>query len=370
MSARGLVSLSMILKNEAHGIARTLASVKPHVERWCILDTGSADGTQDRVRAAMRGVPGELHEEPFVDFATTRNRALDLCGADTEFTLWLDADDELKGGRELAEFLRRERGRASAEEAAYYVRVEMAGTVFDSARVLRSGSGWRFEGRVHEVLTHPRRPAPSPRIEGVTIVHAIDDRSQERSRARWERDLVLLEQDVAANPSAARPAFYLAMTLLWLGRYEEAIRAFDRRVALGGWAEEVYCARLSKARAAKAARRPWPEVLALFLDAHAAAPQRAEPLFDVATHYDAEGNHALALLFARRAYELPLPATDILFVEHEVYEWRAADLVGTHAYWLGERALGERAARQAADARKGDERLARNLGFYVGKGGP
>jgi tetratricopeptide (TPR) repeat protein len=367
MGSRGLLTLSMIVKNEAPGIVRTLASAKPHVDRWCILDTGSTDGTQNVVREAMRGVPGELHEAPFVDFATTRNHGLDLCADHTEFILWLDADDELRDGARLRDFLRRERARAPAERVAYYVRMEMAGTRFDSARVLHSRSGWRFEGRVHEVLTRADCPPPTVHIEGVAIAHEADGRSQARSRARWERDIVLLQQEVTERPTAARPAFYLAMTLFWLGRYEDAIRAFDRRIALGGWAEEAFYARLAKARAAKAASQPWTEVLVAYLDAHAAAPQRAEPLFDVAMHYDVEGNHALALLFARRAYDLPMPAQDILFVEHEVYEWRAADLVGTHAYWLGERALGERAARKAAQARPGDERLARNLGFYLAK---
>lgn len=362
VSEPGLLTLTMILKNEAHGIARTLASARPHVDRWCILDTGSTDGTQAAVRDAMNGVPGELHEEPFVDFATTRNRGLDLCGTATDFILWLDADDELRGGEALRAFLAGRREQGGAE--AYSVSVEMTGTTFDSARVLGSRSGWRFEGVVHEVLTHPDRPVPSQRIEGVTLLHGAGAQSQVRSRARWERDVPLLEGALARDPRATRPAFYLGMTLLWLERFEEAIVAFDRRIALGGWAEEVFYAKLARARAASAARRAWPEVLAMYLDAHSAAPHRAEPLHDVARHYNACGDHALALLFARRAYDLPLPPRDALFVEHEVYRWRAADLVGTHAYWLGEHALGEAAARKALAAVPNDERLARNLRFY------
>jgi len=109
MSSSGLLTLSMIVKDEARTLERTLASIKPHIDRWVILDTGSTDGTQDVIRKAMEGVPGELHEEPFVDFATTRNRALDLAGSETEFVMWLDADDELVGGRALRQFLERER---------------------------------------------------------------------------------------------------------------------------------------------------------------------------------------------------------------------------------------------------------------------
>jgi tetratricopeptide (TPR) repeat protein len=317
----------------------------------------------------MQGVPGDLHEEPFVDFATTRNRALDLCGARSEFVIWLDADDVLEGGAELRAFLEAERGRDDPSGEAYYVRVEVPGASFDSARVVRASAGWRFRGAVHEVLSRADRPPPTRRVADVRIRHLADARSVARSKARWERDVGLLEREVAGSPRATRPAFYLAMTLLWLGRHREAIAAFDRRIALGGWSEEVFQARFSKARAAELAGDPWPQVLALYLEAHAQSPHRAEPLHQIALHYDRTNEHALALLFARRAYELPFPSGDSLFVDEDVYRWRSADLVGTHAYWLGEFVLGEAAARQAVRNGPPDPRLARNLAFYEGRKG-
>src|SRR4051812_22955819 len=90
-----LLTLCMIVKDEAATIERTLLSVKPFIDRWIILDTGSTDSTRDVVRKTMEGTPGEIHEAPFVDFATTRNVSLDLAGDSSEFVMWLDADDEL-----------------------------------------------------------------------------------------------------------------------------------------------------------------------------------------------------------------------------------------------------------------------------------
>jgi glycosyltransferase involved in cell wall biosynthesis len=362
-----MLALSMIVKDEARSIARTLASVRGLVDRWCILDTGSTDGTQDIVRESLAGLPGELHEEAFVDYATTRNRALDLCGLTSPFIVWLDADDVLEGGDALRAYLDAHAAQKGPDREAYYVRVETPGATFDSARVMDSRAGWRFVGAVHEVLTHPNRPPPAHRIPGVVIKHLADAPSEARSRARWERDVDLLERELARDPKASRAAFYLGMTLLWLGRNDAAIAALDRRVALGGWVEEVFYAKLSRARAADRASHPWPEVLSLYLDAYATAPHRAEPLFEIAAHYALQGNHALALLFARRAYELPLPTSDTLFVEDEVYTWRSADLVGTHAYWMGELVLGQQAARKAVAARPHDARLRRNLSYYESK---
>jgi hypothetical protein len=82
-------------------------------------------------------------------------------------------------------------------------------------------------------------------------------------------------------------------------------------------------------------------------------------------HYDGLGQHALTFLFARRGAELPLPLRDTLFVDEEVYAWKLADLVGASAYWIGEHAIGEAAARRASEARPSDERLAKNLSYYT-----
>jgi glycosyltransferase involved in cell wall biosynthesis len=359
-----LLTLTMIVKDEAKTLAKTLASVRPFIDRWAILDTGSTDGTQALVRRELAAVPGELFEEPFVDFATSRNRALDLAGEATEFVMWLDADDELTNGKALRAFLEREREHRGKDREAYYVRVEM-GIAWDSPRVARARAGWRFRGVVHEILTHADRPPPPHRIPDVIIHHRPGEGSAERTRRRWERDIVLLDGELARDPADARSAFYLAETYLWLERHDEAEQAFRRRIALGGWAEEVYESKMGLARVAAGAGRPWCEIEERYLDAHAFAPHRAEPLHALALYYDGFARHALTYLFARRGFELPLPVRDSLFVDEEVYTWKLADLCASSAFWVGEFAVGEAAARKAVQNRPGDERLQRNLEHYL-----
>jgi tetratricopeptide (TPR) repeat protein len=352
----------MIVKDEAATIEKTLASIKPFLDRWIVLDTGSTDDTRERVRRAMEGVQGEIHEAPFVDFATTRNHALDLCGDATEFILWLDADDDVVGGSHLRAFLQREQALSGCE--AYYVRVE-ASIRFDSARVFRSRAGWRFKGVVHEVLCHPSRPPPQHRVPNVLIRHVPTGDSAERSRKRWERDVTLLARALQQNPSDTRAAFYLAQTYAWLGRNQEAEAALRRRIAMGGWMEEVYQARMQLAAVVAAQGRPWSEVLENYLLAHADAPHRAEPLHAIAFHYNAEKQHALCVLFARRGLEIPLPVQDRLFIDEEVYTWKLADLVGASAFWVGAYDLGEEAARRALRHKPDDPRLKANLEHYI-----
>ena len=361
---RDLLALSMIVKDEARTIARTLASVRPFIDRWTIVDTGSTDDTREIVERELSGVPGRLEEAPFVDFETTRNLALSKCGDGAEFILWLDADDELVGGAELRAFLEGERGATEQEREAYLLRVDTV-VSFDSTRVLRSGAGWRFKGVVHEVLTHPDRRPPTRRIPGASILHHPDPQAIAKSHARRERDLALLGEALRRDPSDARSAFYLAMTNLWIGRFDDAVSAFRRRIELGGWAEEVFLSKLGLADAADGRGDPWNEVLALYLDAYAFAPHRAEPLHKIALRYNARGEHALCLVFARRALDLPYPERDVHFVDADVYTWKLHDLVGTSAYWVGEWELGERSARAAHERRPDDARLARNLSYYL-----
>lgn len=302
-----LLTLTMIVKDEAHTLGRTLASVRPFIDRWVILDTGSTDSTRDVIQGELAGVPGELHEVPFVDFETTRNEGLARCGLATDFILWLDADDELASGDAMREFLELHRNQG---HDAFMMRVQ-TGILFSSLRIVRSGAGYRFEGAVHEVLWHPDRPRPSLTVPGAVIHHHPGPESVARSHARRERDIALLSAALERNPTHARSAFYLAMTYHWLGRHDEAVRALKRRIELGGWAEEVYQAKFALAEACERRGDSWNDVLALYLDAHAFAPHRAEPLYRIALHYNARAEHALALTFARRGADLPFPAQDV-----------------------------------------------------------
>ena len=72
------ICLNMIIKNEAPVIRRCLDSVKPFIDSWVIVDTGSSDDTQQIVRDTMAGLPGELHERPWKNFGHNRNEALEL----------------------------------------------------------------------------------------------------------------------------------------------------------------------------------------------------------------------------------------------------------------------------------------------------
>src|SRR6476661_4394199 len=104
MKLKPTISVVMIVKNESAVIGRCLSSVLPLIEHWFIVDTGSTDGTQEIVRSALRSVPGQLVERPWVDFGHNRSELLRLAGTQAEYLLLMDADMTLEGDfDELAE---------------------------------------------------------------------------------------------------------------------------------------------------------------------------------------------------------------------------------------------------------------------------
>ncbi len=354
-----LLTLCMMVKDEAKTIERTLRSALPYVDGVCILDTGSTDGTQGiAARTIGNGISGAVHERSFVDFATTRNVALDLAELqDSKYILVLDADDVLEDGAALRSFLE------SCEADCVNLRMESRGYSWDSPRIVRNGSGWRYKGVVHEVLVK-EGVQPSNVRAPATVRHIPSGDSPERSRKRWERDYELLLAEVGKNSECTRSWFYLAMTSHWLQRYELAEQYFRKRIALGGWREEVFESKLRLGHVALGLELPWPEVQARYLDAYEFAPHRAEPLFCIAIHHHHAGNRVLTYLFAERGHRLPFPTGDKLFVDQAVYDWKLADLVATHAQAVGEFEVGRLAALKALAHDPSNKRLQRNLETY------
>src|SRR5580658_6526740 len=104
-----LLSAAIIVRDEAEHLDGCLTSLRGLVDEIVVVDTGSSD---DSVAVAHRHGAIVGHEPWQGDFATPRNRSLDLCSG--EWILYIDADERVRAGDNDE----RRRGLAAASEFA------------------------------------------------------------------------------------------------------------------------------------------------------------------------------------------------------------------------------------------------------------
>lgn len=312
----------------------------------------------------------KLIQEPFIDFATSRNRSLDLCEEhfpNAGFIVQPDAEWYMHNVDELIDFCQKEL--YHMEKHSFLVRIASTDLDFGTQRLLRMKAHLRFGGVVHETITIGT-PYKSP--NSIYFELRPGRQGMEKTMRRWARDKELLMKAHLANPMDSRTAFYLAQTFDCLNDLENAYKYYELRTHLQGWGEEDFMARYRLAIITERMRSEdgsarWPEALDHYLKAHTMRPTRAEPLIKVAQHYLAEGNHACAYIFARRACEIVYPEHDTLFVEKEAYDFTRHDILGQSAWYVQEFETGEQSIRKAIKMHDNMPHLFKNLSFYVNR---
>jgi glycosyltransferase involved in cell wall biosynthesis len=334
---RPLLSLVLLVKDESASIRKVLESALPFVDAATVLDTGSTDGTQDIVRevAAKFGQPIALVEEPFINFAESRNRALELDASavrPTEFQLCLSADEFLQEGEDLRAYLAAHLGDAVD---LFKLRLFIDETTFFTPRVFRTGSAWKYVGAVHECPMHPDALAPVSAIPNAWIEHHVSD-PERRYANIWENHIPLLRAQLEENPEDARALVFLAQS------YAALFPMFQpgERITFAMEAMSLYLRRLALPVDTDAERN---YLRYLYLDAarytgvysEAEAFARCEELFKVDPH-----RPEVALLRVHAGARL-FPATTIFNlacesakVAHEAKEIQNDSPVSTSCEWM------------------------------------
>lgn len=226
MNKEPIISLCMIVKDEAEILEKCIEHVKGIVDEFIIVDTGSTDGTQEIIKRY-----GKLHEIPFEDYVTTKNKALDL--ATGRYILWMDADEILYEGADIL--------RIHAEEGqhdAINCRITegpannygIVGNQYDRARLWKRGM-YRFVGPgVHEVAAGPAIPMKDRRIS-VRHEHLKKNKAS-TSRERFEQYVAILKKAIENGNELHRAWFYLGRTYMDLGQSLDAISAYMKYLQL------------------------------------------------------------------------------------------------------------------------------------------
>ena len=362
-----LLVIAIMVKNESESLWSTLSPyVAAGLRHFFVLDTGSIDNTVQVANDFFHhhDLIGYVKQEPFIDFATSRNRTLDLAKAhfpEADFLLMPDAEWYLQHVDGLIAFCREH---VFENIPLYNINVKMQSMEFFVARLFRASSDVRFSGVVHEVPEYPASvsvPAPVSFMVNASI------QGIEKSRQRWQRDLLLLSAEQLRNPNDPRTAFYLAQTYECLGNHERAYEEYQYRATLNGWSEENFITlyRLG-CLAENNEALSWSIAMDHYLKAFALRPHRIEPLVKIANHYWPD-NIQTCYLFIKHAYDLPYPHQDMLFIEKEMYVYTRYEIMSRCAWYLGEFVLGEEASLRALRVYPNTEHLLNNLRLYQEK---
>lgn len=325
------ITLCMIVKNESHIILECLNSVYKYIDHWVICDTGSTDNTKEIIRNffAEKNIPGELHDHEWKDFGHNRTLAFRAAEGKADYAWVIDADDYLEGELRLPE---------TTDVDSYALRIKRGSFFWWRNQVFKLDSKWEYKGVLHEYAACQKA---QPRVVKLEGDYAINARTMGGARnlnidpiEKYSRDAETLEKAMEEDPTNTRHQFYLAQSYFDSQQWDKAAAAYQKRVDLGGWEEEVFYSLYRIAMIAAIQGKMFGDIKEKFLMAWNFRPIRAEPLYQIAKMYRMIKQPRLAYLYAKMAKTMPYPKYDILFIDEDVYKWQIDDEISATAFYL------------------------------------
>jgi len=242
-------------------------------------------GDHDETHQVLEDAGAEVQRREWANFDGSWNELFALARYRADRFLYLSANDVLSTQAPPPEF---------TDVPCYMIRYRRGPYEYRLPNLLRGDIAWSISAPVHGTLEPSFFEERQP-LDNLVVDELDDDGRRDEKIARY---LPLCEKLVADEPGNARAVFYLARTYFDLGRWDDAIEAYDRRIRMGGWDEEVWHAHYMKGVAQVRSAR-FEEGRNTLLAAYLRRPTRAEPL------------HAICKSL--------LPPDDLLFIEREIY---------------------------------------------------
>ena len=266
-----------IAKNESSFVDRWMDSMS-EADQVVVLDTGSDDGTAERLRA--RGARVAVEQIIPWRFDRARNRSLELVPEDADVCVCTDLDEVFRTGwRSALEGVWTPETRQASYRYTWSFQPDGSeGVVFWQEKI-HARRGFRWVHPVHEVLewVGEGERGPMVSVRGIQLNHHPDP---QKSRGQY---LPLLELSVAEDPEDDRNLHYLGREYLYYGRWDDCIRTLTQHLSLprAVWRDERaasmrYIARAHARKGERDEARDW------YLRAAAEAPHLREPWVDLA----------------------------------------------------------------------------------------
>lgn len=325
MNAHGQkICLCMIVKNESSVITRCLDSVRPIIDYWVIIDTGSTDETQKIIRDHMADIPGTLYERPWRDFAFNRTESLTLSREHGDYSLIVDADDALEIMPDFKSQL------LTAD--AYSLNILDCELSYPRVQLVNNRLEWIYRGVLHEYITcsipHTNEPIG-------LILHRNHDGARRKNAEIYQSDAAILRvafENETEPLLRSRYAFYLAQSYRDSHNPREAIRYYQLRATLGGWVEEIFYSLYQAGKLKEQLGYSSTDILQTYNQATKALPSRNEARHASAKYCRLNKLYYQGYVIAKEGLNLNY-SSESLFGEPWIYETGLLDEFAVNAYW-------------------------------------
>ncbi len=217
---------TLISGNSQAIVGKAVDSVAGFVDGICVIDTGISDGTLDVIRSAAGQLPIFVKKCIWRDdFGFVRNEALRFaCERGADWAITIDTDERIVLSCEeskqngIAQLLQQAEG--------FDVVYALDGThSYSKERIINCKSDCYWTGVTHETLRSKNKLKIS-NTNGLVVFEL--PKSREQLVAKFERDLLLLEQNIEQEPAESRWMFYMASTLESLGEMSKALNWYTK----------------------------------------------------------------------------------------------------------------------------------------------
>lgn len=323
----------MIVKDEKDVIQRCLESVKPLINYYVIVDTGSTDGTQEIIKKTLQSIPGELHERPWKDFAHNRNEALQLAKGKGDYLLFIDADEVFV--YEPSFSLRP----LTCDSYNFIIKNEIDGQIvseYTRKLLIKNDLNWAWKGVLHEGIFSSEEKITTI-ISGISTLSKTKEGSRGKNPKKHLNDAFILEEALKEDPTNLDYLFHLALSYNLAGERLSALHTFEKVVFAtpsDRYSSHVDVSLFAITEDKALLKFPLEEVIQACAKSYSYNPARAEALYFLGCYLYDQKHYLLADLVFRKASKISKPLSLSLVIT-SIYEWSTNYKIIQCSYNLG-----------------------------------
>ena len=329
-SEKQTICLNMVVNNEKTTIKSCLDSVKPLINYWVIIDTGSTDGTQSLIQECLKDIPGELYEKAVKSPEDTFNEALQLSKEKADYILFVSGK-----GR----FERDTSFRLDLSKDVYCIWRDKASYSCLRRQLVKASLPWKWDKGSLDFLSCDT-PCSSDVLEGIRYVLGEDEPCEVPQLQSY---FSLLQKELESDPDNCLNIMLLAEAYRGAGEKEKALEWYKRRINKTSNnqlledqnKQDVFWSLFQIAKLQQELGYSTDSVIEAYYRAHRFRPHRIEPIYHLAKLYNQQKQFDLAYACIKsRAFIRQPRLKDTYYVTYGMEEYGLLFELSICSYWV------------------------------------